>query len=42
VAKKLSAMALSKASPMLPIEATTPEVRRVRPKSMVLARCPRT
>jgi hypothetical protein len=27
-------MALSKASPMLPIEATTPEVRRVRPKSM--------
>jgi hypothetical protein len=27
-------MALSKASPTLPIEATTPEVRRVRPKSI--------
>jgi hypothetical protein len=27
-------MALSNASPMLPIEATSPDVRRVRPKSI--------
>ncbi|WP_219420649.1 hypothetical protein [Pseudonocardia nigra] len=34
MAKKLSAIALSNASPMLPIEATTPLVRSVRPKSI--------
>jgi hypothetical protein len=42
VAKKLSAIAWSNASPMLPIEATTPQVRRVRPKSIEVYRADST